>query len=210
METNKAHLQHQFIDYLLRHGNEPASIYVFAADNGITEADFYQHFNSFKAIHQGVWESLFSTVYAKLEADETYQAYTVREKLLAFYYTLVQELLKHRSYVNWSMKQVKQPISLPAGLDKVKEHFVNYAKDLVNKGVETGEIAQRPIVTDRYADALWLQWVFVVQFWLKDETKDFERTDAAIEKAVNLSMDLMGRNTLDSAFDFAKFLINSK
>jgi hypothetical protein len=108
------------------------------------------------------------------------------------------------------MKQVKQPISLPAGLDKVKEHFVNYAKDLVNKGVETGEIAQRPIVTDRYADALWLQWVFVVQFWLKDETKDFERTDAAIEKAVNLSMDLMGRNTLDSAFDFAKFLINSK
>jgi len=210
MEMNKEQIQHQFLDYLLRHGHEPASVYVFAADNGFTEADFYNHFNSFNAILDGIWEGLFQTVTGKLQADETYLAYSVREKLLAFYYTLVQELLKTRSFAQWCFKEVKQPLTLPAGLDKVKKHFVNYAKDLVNQGVETGEIAQRPVITDRYADGLWLQFMFVVQFWLKDESAQFEKTDAAIEKAVNLSMDLMGRNTLDSAFDFAKFLINNK
>ena len=44
-------------------------------------------------------------------------------------------------------------------------------------------------------------------FFAKDDTVNFERTDAAVEKAVTLSFDLVGRNTLDSAFDFVRFLV---
>jgi hypothetical protein len=41
---------------------------------------------------------------------------------------------------------------------------------------------------------------------MTDESRDFEDTDAAIEKGVNLGFDLMKENTLDKAFDLAKFL----
>ena len=34
--------------------------------------------------------------------------------------------------------------------------------------------------------------------------------DAAVEKAINVSMDVMGSNALDSAFDFAKFVWQNK
>jgi hypothetical protein len=47
---------------------------------------------------------------------------------------------------------------------------------------------------------------FVIGFWIKDNSQGFEKTDAAIEKAVNLSFDLLGKNIADSAFDFAKFV----
>jgi hypothetical protein len=51
-----------------------------------------------------------------------------------------------------------------------------------------------------------VQFWFIIQFWMTDESRDFEDTDAAIEKGVNLGFDLMKENTLDKAFDLAKFL----
>jgi hypothetical protein len=40
---------------------------------------------------------------------------------------------------------------------------------------------------------------------------NFEKTDAAIEKSVNLAFDLIGKGILDNALDFGKFLYqNSK
>jgi hypothetical protein len=47
---------------------------------------------------------------------------------------------------------------------------------------------------------------FVIHFWLKDDSADFERTDACIEKSVQLTMDFVGRNAVDKLFDFGKFL----
>jgi len=55
-----------------------------------------------------------------------------------------------------------------------------------------------------------LQFLFVLNFWLNDDSAQFEKTDAAIEKAVHLSFDLMGKGPLDTMVDFAKFLYQNK
>lgn len=52
--------------------------------------------------------------------------------------------------------------------------------------------------------------MFVVDYWIKDTSSGFEQTDAAIEKAVNLSFELLSESTLDRALDFVKFLWQSK
>ena len=66
-------------------------------------------------------------------------------------------------------------------------------------------------ITDRYDEALWLQVMFVFRFWLKDDSPGFwKKTDAAIEKSVNLAFDLMGKSAVDSFVDFAKFLFQSR
>jgi hypothetical protein len=51
---------------------------------------------------------------------------------------------------------------------------------------------------------------FLLLFWRDDESAGFEKTDAAIEKSVNLAFDLIGKGAVDSAFDFAKFLYQAK
>ena len=109
-------------------------------------------------------------------------------------------------YGNISLKNQGYPSEIKGFKSKFKE----FASGIVNEGKETEEIAERPYLTDKYQEAMWLQVMFVFRFWLKDDSPAFEKTDAAIEKSVNLAFDLMGRSAIDSFVDFAKFLFQSK
>ena len=82
-------------------------------------------------------------------------------------------------------------------LDPFKDAFLDYARDLLAEGRESKEVEPRPFVTDRYPNALWAQTLFVLDFWVRDISKNFEKTDTAIEKAVNTAFDLIGRSPLD-------------
>jgi hypothetical protein len=107
-------------------------------------------------------------------------------------------------------KGLKDNIKTPESLKSYKDHFLKYAKGIVSEGINTDEIKERMFISDRYDQAFWLKLVFVIDFWIKDTSPDFEQTDAAIEKAVNLSFELLSESTLDRAIDFVKFLWQSK
>lgn len=201
-------IREAYIDQILTHNHAPASVYAFAKQMGISEADFYTEFNTFEAIEHGIWTDFFSETTHRLESDEQYKNYGSREKLLAFYYTWIEVLKKHRSYVTYALKP--RSIMAKAPYQALKKPFIAFVQQIVNEGYEGGEVQNRPFISDKYADVLWVQATFVLNFWVKDSSPAFEQTDVAIEKAVHLSFDLMGRNALDSAFDFAKFLIQRK
>ena len=96
----------------------------------------------------------------------------------------------------------------PRVLDDFRQDFEAFVNDLLSQGRVSGEIANRPVVQEGYPRFFWQQALFVLGFFAKDDTVNFERTDAAVEKAVTLSFDLVGRNTLDSAVDFVRFLVS--
>ena len=209
MEKNDK-LRRAYIDYQLTHGQRPPSVYAFAKKLKITEATFYESYNSFAALEKDIWRGWMEETLLRLSQDEVYPTYTVREKLLAFYYTFVEVLKENRSYLLNRLSPDRAMADVNAELVYLRDDFKLYAKELVREGEETGEVAQRPYLTDRYGDALWYQLLFVLRFWRNDESVGFEKTDAAIEKAVHLSFDIIGRNTLDSAFDFARFIFQNR
>jgi hypothetical protein len=98
----------------------------------------------------------------------------------------------------------------PKQLEGYKKSFMTFAMEIVVEGIEKEEIKERQYISERYDKAFWLQLAFVVNYWIGDSSKDFEQSDAAVEKAVNLSFQLLGDSTLDSVVDFAKFLWQSK
>ena len=51
---------------------------------------------------------------------------------------------------------------------------------------------------------------YEARVWLKDESKAFETTDAAIEKSVNLAFELLSQGPLDSIIDFGRFALKTK
>ncbi|SDL83952.1 DNA-binding transcriptional regulator, AcrR family [Catalinimonas alkaloidigena] len=203
-------IRRAYIDYQLTVGHRPPSVYAFAKKLKITEANFYESYNSFAALEKDIWRGFMEDTLGRLQQDEVYQTYTVREKLLAFYYTFVEVLKENRSYILNRMAPARSMPEVNAELAYLHDDFRTYAKELVREGEETGEVAQRPYLTDRYGDGLWYQLLFVLRFWRNDESAGFEKTDAAIEKAVHLSFDLIGRNTIDSAFDFARFIFQNR
>lgn len=103
-----------------------------------------------------------------------------------------------------------RPHWTPPHLKKFREVYKEFSMELINEGVSTNEIVNRPYLTDSYHEGLWGQLLFLLHFWMKDDSIGFEKTDAAIEKSVNLSLDLLGKGVVDSMVDFAKFMFQSK
>ena len=56
------------------------------------------------------------------------------------------------------------------------------------------------------AEAVWVQLVLLLKFWMNDNSPGFEKADLAIEKSVNTVFDLFDATPLDSLFDLGKFL----
>ncbi len=197
--------------YVLEQGRMPPSIYVFAKALKIDEGDFYDHFTSFSALRSAFWVEIFDKTLEDLYAQEVYQTYSAREKLLAFFFTWIEELKRNRSYL-LVLYDSDEPASKlpPPEVGEFKERFKEFVKVILAEGEETEEIAKRPLVTGRYDEGVWLQVWFIFRFWIKDTSTSFEKTDAAIEKSVHLAFDLMGKNALDSIVDFAKFLFQHK
>ncbi|MFD2936519.1 TetR/AcrR family transcriptional regulator [Spirosoma flavum] len=212
-----------YTEYVLENGKQPTSVFQFAKKLKIAEAEFYPHYASFDAIEADIWLAFFNEAKATVEADETYQGYSVREKLLAFYYTWIELLKAQRSFVVYSYGRfgpsaqrqtaglgARGMVSKTPVLSVFKDAFFDYSRDLLAEGRESKEVEPRPFITDRYPNALWGQTLYLLDFWVRDVSKNFEKTDSAIEKSVNTAFDLIGRSPLDTLFDFAKFMYQNK
>ena len=209
-DDQKEKLISAYKEFVLLNGHEPPSVFQFTRSLEIAEEDFYQYFGSFAAVQKDIWKGYITNTIKVLHEDKLYAGYSIREKLLAFYYTLMEVLKKDRSYTQVCFKHVRRPDLTPSFLKTFKADFNEYVQQLINEGLASEEIVKRPVITERYHDALWLQVLFVINFWLKDDSANFEKTDAAIEKSVNLSFELMGKGPLDMMVDFAKFLYQNR
>ncbi len=197
-------------EYVLTEGKKPYSVYSFAKANEMKEEDFYSFFGSFDALESSLWKNYILKVSERLKMDETYSAYSVREKVLAFYFTLAEVLKNDRSFVLHQLKEFKQPGLPPRFIKGFKIAFEEWINPVLIEGKQTGEIAMRPYLDTKYDSVFWLHLMFILQFWSKDESPNFEKTDVAIEKSVNLALDLLGKGVLDNALDFGKFLYQNK
>ncbi|WP_215222794.1 TetR family transcriptional regulator C-terminal domain-containing protein [Echinicola shivajiensis] len=207
----RAKLIEQFKNHVLENGKEPVSVFKFTQSLKMKEVDFYAFFSNFTGIKRAIWQSFFKETITILNNQEVYQEYSGREKLLAFFYTWIEELKNNRSYLLTLYGTDKFPkSSLPQELGGFRQDFKEYINEILQAGEETEEIASRPYISEKYDEALWLQVLFIFRFWIKDNSEGFEKTDEAIEKSVNLAFDLMGKSALDTFIDFAKFLHQSR
>ncbi|MDW3194461.1 MAG: TetR family transcriptional regulator C-terminal domain-containing protein [Cytophagales bacterium] len=204
----KEKLQLRFIEYLLLNERTPTSVFAFCHSLKIKEADFYDHYNSFRALEGDIWKSWFDATLDILHKDEAYVQYSVREKLLAFYYTWIEVIKGNRSFVLMKFDRMPQKEINPEFFKPLHHAFKEYVNDLLLEGKDTAEIADRPF-SKQYDKGFWIQFMFLTRFWAKDDSHGYEQTDAAIEKAVNFSFDLVSKGPLDSFLDLAKFLYQS-
>jgi hypothetical protein len=219
---DKKFIRDAYIRHMLENGKRPVSVYTFCQQIVTTETSFYDSYSSFDALEKDIWKSFFDETLDKLREDEIYRNYSAKEKLLAYYFLWVQQLREKRSYI--LLQQEKSfaagpfaggpfAAGLPLGaglhaakLESFRIAFYDYIRNLIKEGYETGEVKERKYISDQYVHGFWLQALFVLRYWIKDDSERFEMTDAAIEKAVHLSFQLIQSNTLDSILDFGKFV----
>ncbi len=195
-----------YIDYVLTHDEKPKSVYSFAKKLKITEAEFYAFYASFESIEKNIWFELTVETIEEIQKQELWAQYSAREKMLSFFYSYVELLKSQRSFIVYSLKSHQKRLSRPEVLASVKPIFENFAEQIINEGLESGELADRKFFSKRYKDALWVQYGFILNFWINDNSTGFEKTDEAIEKGIQVTFDLFQRSPIDNLFEYGKFL----
>ncbi|TKK71600.1 TetR/AcrR family transcriptional regulator [Ilyomonas limi] len=201
-----AQIQDAYIDYVLTHNEEPKSVYVFAKNIGITEQEFYNFYSSFIAVEKAIWVDLTIEAIDKIQQQEVWATYTSREKILAFFYAYIELLKSKRSFVVYSLKKSRTHVSTPEVLHGTRTVFEAFAENIIKSGLDSGELADRRFLSKRYKDALWIQFGIILNFWINDSSTNFEKTDEAIERGVNVTFNLFQRSPLDDIIDYGKFV----
>ncbi|WP_340065379.1 TetR family transcriptional regulator C-terminal domain-containing protein [Ascidiimonas aurantiaca] len=199
-----------YMEYVLEHDKEPVSVYRFCKDVKIDEKQFYMHFGSFDALKKRVWTTFFENTIQLLEKDSGFMSSSGRDKMLAFFFTFFELLTLNRSYVLFTLKSHQR---IPDNLNQLKplrQHFKDFTKDISESENEekTLKILKKP--TRLFSEGAWLHFMFLLKFWMDDDSPGFEKTDVAIEKSVNTVFDVLDNTPLDSVLDFGKFIWKEK
>lgn len=195
-----------YMDYVLEHEHTPKSVYKFAKQHDMSEQDFYAHFGSFDSLRADIWNTFFTMTMDVSHKNEDYHSFSNREKMLTFFYTFFELLTLNRSYVLYALHEQKNAMSKMSQLKGLRRHLKQFAADLIQSRNES----KTNILLERsetiYSEGAWIQTLFLLKFWMDDDSAGFEKTDMAIEKSVNTIFDVFDNTPLDAVFDFGKFL----
>ena len=205
-EITKHDIITAYMDYVLEHEKTPKSVYKFAKDNNMSEQEFYKFFGSFDSLRKDIWNTFFTMTMDVAHKNEEYAHFSNREKMLTFFYTFFELLTLNRSYVLYTLKENQLTMSNMEQLKGLRKHVKNFAKDLIMQRNEdkTNIILERSETI--YSEGAWIQMLFLMKFWMDDDSAGFEKTDMAIEKSVNTIFDVFDNTPLDAVLDFGKFL----
>ena len=194
------------MDYVLEHEKTPKSVYKFAKDNNMAEQDFYNHYGSLDSLRKDIWNTFFTMTMDVSHKNEDYAHFSNREKMLTFFYTFFEILTLNRSYVLYTLKENPHMMSKMEQLKDLRKHVKNFSKDLIMQRNEdkTNILLERSETI--YSEGAWIQMLFLLKFWMDDDSAGFEKTDMAIEKSVNTIFDVFDNTPLDAVLDFGKFL----
>ncbi|MEN5307151.1 TetR/AcrR family transcriptional regulator [Chryseobacterium cucumeris] len=200
-----------YSDYLLNHGERPKNIYRFAKDNEFEEKDFYDYFSSFEQIEKSMLVNLFDKSVELASEINNSDEITSKEKLLNVYFIFFENMTMNRSLVLMILGNDK--LHLAKISNQLKETHRQFVKTLDFNDWEMIQKAKDNLKNfheKAREEALWIHLVSAIEFWKKDTSPSFEKTDIFIEKTIDTGFELMENEPLRKIVDLGKFLFKEK
>ncbi|MGJ1325358.1 TetR family transcriptional regulator C-terminal domain-containing protein [Sphingobacterium faecium] len=194
-------------EYILNHGERPKNIYRFAKDNGFEEKDFYDYFSSFEQIEKSMLVNLFDKSVALASEAHIGDEMTSKEKLLNVYFIFFENMTMNRSLVLMILGNDKLHFAKIS--NQLKKTHRDFIKTLdFNDWIMIKEAQDdvRNFHEKAREEAFWLHLVSAIEFWKKDTSPAFEKTDIFIEKTIDTGFELMDNEPLRKVVDLGKFL----
>lgn len=199
-----------YMNQVLQNNAEPKNVFLFCQENKIVESDFYAFYGSIDALKQDIWVKFFENVKATIENDENYLTYSNKNKLLTLYFSLFEVLTLNRSYVVFALKEDKNLLKNLHQLKEFRTHFKNFISEIADTQTTEEDFKVNKITKPIYVEGAWVEFLFLMKFWLDDTSKGFEKTDIMIEKAVKATFDVLDTTPIDSLIDLGKFVWKEK
>lgn len=200
----------KFMNDVLQENQEPKNVYVFCQKHNIEESEFYSFFGSLDSLKQSIWLKFFENTTQIIIQDSKFSEYSNKNKLLTLYFTFFEVLTLNRTYILFYFKDKKEGLSNLSNLKSLRTEFKKFIEENCSRKENIISEKFTRVTQSAYAEGAWMQFLFLLKFWLDDTSKGFEKTDVLIEKSVNTVMDLMETKHLANIVDLGKFLWKEK
>lgn len=208
--VNRSKIISLYMEYVLEHEKVPGTVYKFCKENDLTEEQFYEFFGSFNGLQKEIWNSFYENTIDLIKNTPEFEAFTNREKLLTFFFTFFEVLTANRSYILFSLPPNERMMKNLEQLKGLRLSIKAFAGELVREANEEKQVKILKQSEVIFSEAAWVQFLFLLKFWIDDNSAKFESTDVAIEKSVNTVFDLFDNTPLERVLDFGKFLWKEK
>ncbi|NDV45139.1 TetR family transcriptional regulator C-terminal domain-containing protein [Flagellimonas sediminis] len=199
-----------YMDSVLENGKVPESVYKFCKAHKIGEDTFYGFFGSFESLQQRIWQKFFDNTMALLNKNKDYAAMSNEDKMLTFFFTYFENLTLNRSYVLFALREHRHTFEGLAQLKVLRRSFKEFATELIHVRNEEKNLKILKYNEPLFSEGAWLQFLFLLKFWMEDSSPGFEKTDIAIEKSVTTIFQIFENTPLEKIIDFGKFLYKEK
>ncbi|MCH9661199.1 MAG: TetR/AcrR family transcriptional regulator [Bacteroidetes bacterium] len=195
-----------YMEIVLETERRPKSVYKFCKEQKMKEEDFYHSFGSFEGLEKEIWNTFFDHAMKLSHKAEGYEAFSNKDKMLTFFFTFFELLTANRSYVLFSLREHRDLMQNLVPLKGVRSRVKEFASGLIEEKNDEQQfkILKHPVSV--FSEGAWLQTLFILKYWMEDNSPSFEKTDVVIEKSVRAIFDVFQTTPLESIIDFGKFL----
>ena len=210
--VDQANILDHYSKYVLKNNSKPANIYSFCEEHGMSEAEFYEYYTSFEQLEADFLVFFYQETQRLLAADENYNQYLPKDKMLAFYFTFFEQLTLNRSLVMYLLGHQKNALDNVKKLHPLRKEYLKFVSGL---GVSEPLMDEKAEKFEKFRkkgieEIFWGHFLTTLKFWMDDSSAGFEKTDIYIEKSLDTSFELLEVKPLKKLFDLGKFLFKEK
>jgi hypothetical protein len=168
-------------------------------------SEIYSVFPNKNAILRFYYPSLVIRYRAMISEIPDFDSYSISEKLSNFAFTLFDMMEQDRKFVEETFDKFEWKCT-------TKSEFQNQIRSLFRDFFTSdGNIATSAgfFIGDWFYASLKTQFLFLIKFWLEDESNGQERTFALTDKITGFIEELAYSKIIDKGFDLAKYSFNA-
>lgn len=199
--NNKIELTEAAIDLYIE---DKFTIPNLTKETGKTASEIYTLFPNKNSILKFYYPSLVIRYRAMISEIDDFDSYSISEKLSNFMFTLFDMMDERREFVEDTFEKYEwKCIS--------KSEFQNEIKSLLEDFFTSdGNIATSAgfFIGDWFYASLKTQFLFLIKFWLEDNSDGRERTFALTDKITGFIEELVYSRIVDKGFDLTKYSLS--
>jgi hypothetical protein len=196
-----------YSDYVVKKNVRPITMAAFAKKLKINEVDIYKYFANFESMESAIFKHFIdNAINLAHKNSEKTEGPDSRETLLTFYFSLTEILKMNRSLVLFLIPASQNSLSKLKTLKTGKASFSEFIQNLELDTPGLSFIPDNSIKNKAVGTVAWVQFCSILLYWIKDSSKNFEKTDVFVEKSLKFSFDIVESKVMESMVDLGKFI----
>ncbi|MEX2478610.1 MAG: hypothetical protein WD357_09255 [Gracilimonas sp.] len=172
---------------------------------GKSASEIYSLFPNKRSILKFYYPSLVIRYRAMISEIEDFESYSISEKLSNFAFTLFDMMDERREFVEDTFEKFEWNCSSKSDFQtKVKELFKDFFTTDGNIATSAGFF-----MGDLFYASLKTQLLYLIRFWIEDDSEGKERTFALTDKITGFIEELVYSKIADKGFDLAKYSLSA-